>query len=184
MSCFCYFPCHLNKLTHCLSLCGCFYEYYKSFLWLFMFLKTCLENVIKSKIILSNVSLVTNYRSNFQRFLSPLWQGNSSSESSGPKNGSSQPSPQQQQQRNNSTATEATFDTRPYKLHKLEEGPSSTASCTRDEALIYYRQMQMIRRIESAAGNLYKEKVRFQTVIKCSSYCIYISLTYFILHVI
>ena len=56
-------------------------------------------------------------------------------------------------------ATEATFETRPYKLHKLEGAPSASSSCTRDEALVYYRQLQMIRRLETAAGNLYKEKV-------------------------
>ena len=61
--------------------------------------------------------------------------------------------------RKSSTASEATFDTREYKLHKLNESPSASASVTRDEALKYYRQMQMIRRLESASGNLYKEKV-------------------------
>lgn len=30
---------------------------------------------------------------------------------------------------------------------------------TRDEALHYYTQLQTIRRIEAAAGNLYKEKI-------------------------
>ncbi|ROT66925.1 putative pyruvate dehydrogenase E1 component subunit alpha, mitochondrial, partial [Penaeus vannamei] len=60
--------------------------------------------------------------------------------------------------RNSGTATEATFETRPYKLHKLETPPNSTTSCTRDEALTFYTQMQMIRRMESAASNLYKEK--------------------------
>jgi pyruvate dehydrogenase E1 component alpha subunit len=55
-------------------------------------------------------------------------------------------------------STEATFETKPYKLHKLEEGPSTTVSIGRDEALLLYRQMQTIRRMETAAGNLYKEK--------------------------
>ncbi|KAK3869518.1 hypothetical protein Pcinc_025181 [Petrolisthes cinctipes] len=55
-------------------------------------------------------------------------------------------------------ATEATFETRPYKLHRLEEAPAAQATCTRDNAILYYTQMQMIRRMESAAGNLYKEK--------------------------
>ncbi|KAK4292793.1 hypothetical protein Pmani_034459 [Petrolisthes manimaculis] len=55
-------------------------------------------------------------------------------------------------------ATEATFETRPYKLHRLEEAPAAQATCTRDEAILFYTQMQMIRRMESAAGNLYKEK--------------------------
>ncbi|XP_063852847.1 probable pyruvate dehydrogenase E1 component subunit alpha, mitochondrial isoform X1 [Scylla paramamosain] len=57
----------------------------------------------------------------------------------------------------NST-TEATFETRPYKLHRLEEPPLPSTTCTRDDALLYYRQMQIIRRLESASGNLYKEK--------------------------
>jgi len=55
-------------------------------------------------------------------------------------------------------STEVTLETRPYKLHKLEEGPSASSTFTRDEALLWYRQMQIIRRMESASGNLYKEK--------------------------
>ncbi|KAF4526104.1 hypothetical protein B566_EDAN007598 [Ephemera danica] len=47
----------------------------------------------------------------------------------------------------------------PFKLHKLEEGPSTRVTVTRDEALTYYKQMLMIRRIETASGNLYKEKI-------------------------
>jgi pyruvate dehydrogenase E1 component alpha subunit len=31
-------------------------------------------------------------------------------------------------------------------------------SCTKEEALVYYRQMQTIRRLETTSGNLYKEK--------------------------
>lgn len=58
--------------------------------------------------------------------------------------------------RNNSN--EATFETRPYKLHKLDSAPAESGTCTTEEALTYYKQMQMVRRIESAAGNLYKEK--------------------------
>ena len=98
-----------------------------------------------------------------QKFLSPLWQGvitGGNSASSGSSTSHQQQPPQvQPSRRNSSTSTEATFETRPYKLHKLETGPSDSAACTRDEALQYYTQMQMIRRIESAAGNLYKEKV-------------------------
>lgn len=45
-----------------------------------------------------------------------------------------------------------------YDLHKLESGPSLDVQCTKDEALEYYRQMQSIRRLETTAGNLYKEK--------------------------
>ena len=51
------------------------------------------------------------------------------------------------------------MSTQACKLHKLEEGPPVTATCTRDHGLQYYRQMQMVRRIETASGNLYKEKV-------------------------
>jgi pyruvate dehydrogenase E1 component alpha subunit len=32
-------------------------------------------------------------------------------------------------------------------------------SVTRDDALTYYTQMQTIRRLETSAGNLYKEKI-------------------------
>jgi len=57
-----------------------------------------------------------------------------------------------------STTNEATFQTRPYKLFKLEDGPKSEAQVSRTQALDYYRKMQVIRRMETSAGNLYKEK--------------------------
>ncbi|EDW82114.2 uncharacterized protein Dwil_GK25306 [Drosophila willistoni] len=61
---------------------------------------------------------------------------------------------------NNNYATEATIEVnRPFKLHRLDEGPATTVKLTKDEALKYYTQMQTIRRIETAAGNLYKEKI-------------------------
>lgn len=56
-------------------------------------------------------------------------------------------------------ADQATFDLQPFKLHKLESGPATTATLTRDDALTYYKQMQVIRRMETAAGNLYKSKI-------------------------
>lgn len=59
----------------------------------------------------------------------------------------------------NGLNTEATFETKPFKLHKIEGGPATTVTVTRDEALHYYKDMQMIRRMETAASNLYKEKV-------------------------
>jgi len=63
-------------------------------------------------------------------------------------------SAEQQQQQQHS------FETKPYKLHKLEEGAiSKEGVITKDEALRFYRQMATIRRMETAAGNLYKEKV-------------------------
>merc|ERR1711887_57991 len=55
-------------------------------------------------------------------------------------------------------ATEATFDYHPFKLHQLDEGPATTTSIARDEALRIYREMVTIRRMETAAANLYKEK--------------------------
>lgn len=48
---------------------------------------------------------------------------------------------------------------KPYKLHNFESGPSTKGTVTREDALEMYRSMQTIRRLETAAGNLYKEKV-------------------------
>ncbi|XP_062561677.1 pyruvate dehydrogenase E1 component subunit alpha, mitochondrial-like [Armigeres subalbatus] len=56
-------------------------------------------------------------------------------------------------------ATEAKFDIKPFKLHNLETGPATSAKITRDEAITYYKAMQLIRRLETSAGNLYKEKI-------------------------
>jgi len=47
---------------------------------------------------------------------------------------------------------------KPFDLHKLPEGPSLQVSCTKEEALDYYKKMQSIRRLETTAGNLYKDK--------------------------
>merc|ERR1712061_318190 len=55
-------------------------------------------------------------------------------------------------------ATEATFDYHPFKLHQLDEGPATTTTLTRDEGLRMYREMVTVRRMETAAANLYKEK--------------------------
>lgn len=46
-----------------------------------------------------------------------------------------------------------------FKLHRLDNGPATTVTVTKDEAIKYYSQMQMIRRLETQAGNLYKEKI-------------------------
>ncbi|KAF2903998.1 hypothetical protein ILUMI_02169 [Ignelater luminosus] len=56
-------------------------------------------------------------------------------------------------------ATEATFETKPFRLHKLDEGPSTTVTLTKDDAVKYYTQLHTIRRMETAAGSLYKEKI-------------------------
>lgn len=59
----------------------------------------------------------------------------------------------------NTYATEATLTTRDFKLHNLDNGPATTAVVTKEEALKYYENMFYIRRIETAAGALYKDKV-------------------------
>ncbi|XP_044011145.1 probable pyruvate dehydrogenase E1 component subunit alpha, mitochondrial isoform X2 [Aphidius gifuensis] len=59
----------------------------------------------------------------------------------------------------NNYATEASFETKPFRLHKLENGPSNKVTVTRDEALDIYKKLHTIRRMETAAGNLYKEKI-------------------------
>ncbi|XP_049878453.1 probable pyruvate dehydrogenase E1 component subunit alpha, mitochondrial [Pectinophora gossypiella] len=58
-----------------------------------------------------------------------------------------------------STKNEATFEIKPYKLHKLDKGPATTAKLTAEDALRMYENLAMVRRIEVAAGNLYKEKI-------------------------
>ena len=57
-----------------------------------------------------------------------------------------------------STVEEATFTIDPCDLHILEEGPKTETTLTRKDALHYYKEMVTIRRMETAAGNLYKEK--------------------------
>jgi len=47
---------------------------------------------------------------------------------------------------------------KPFELHRLESGPSLNVECSKAEALDFYRKMQSIRRLETTAGNLYKEK--------------------------
>ena len=53
---------------------------------------------------------------------------------------------------------EATFDFPNFKLHRLDVGPPTTTSLTREEALKLYKEMVTIRRLETASANLYKEK--------------------------
>ncbi|XP_066254408.1 pyruvate dehydrogenase E1 component subunit alpha, mitochondrial-like isoform X1 [Euwallacea similis] len=57
------------------------------------------------------------------------------------------------------TVGESQFETQPFKLHKLADGPSTHVTLTRDEALKMYTQMHTVRRMETSAGNLYKEKI-------------------------
>ncbi|CAL1538020.1 unnamed protein product [Lymnaea stagnalis] len=55
--------------------------------------------------------------------------------------------------------SEATHNVTPYKLHRLDQGPNTTVTYTREDALKYYKQMRMIRVMETTAGNLYKSKI-------------------------
>ncbi|XP_076619173.1 putative pyruvate dehydrogenase E1 component subunit alpha, mitochondrial isoform X2 [Colletes latitarsis] len=59
----------------------------------------------------------------------------------------------------NNYATEAKYEVKPFRLHKLDSGPSTSVTVTRDEALEFYKKLHTIRRMETAAGNLYKEKI-------------------------
>ena len=43
-------------------------------------------------------------------------------------------------------------------LHKLENGPPTKATVTREDAIRFYKDMRTIRRMETMAGNLYKAK--------------------------
>lgn len=61
--------------------------------------------------------------------------------------------------RNASSSASASFETKPYKLHKLDNGPSTNITIDRNEALKFYTEMNTIRRLEAAAGSLYKEKI-------------------------
>lgn len=58
-----------------------------------------------------------------------------------------------------STKSQASFEIKPYKLHKLDKGPATTATLTSEDALKLYEQLAVIRRIETASGNLYREKI-------------------------
>ncbi len=46
-----------------------------------------------------------------------------------------------------------------YKLHMLEEGPNTHVSCNREEGLDFYKKMQVVRRMEASANNMYKSKL-------------------------
>jgi pyruvate dehydrogenase E1 component alpha subunit len=50
------------------------------------------------------------------------------------------------------------FTINPFKTHKCE-GPETTIYTSRSELLKFYREMTLIRRVEVAADNLYKQKL-------------------------
>uniref|UniRef100_UPI00398E6F9B pyruvate dehydrogenase E1 component subunit alpha, mitochondrial-like n=1 Tax=Pristiophorus japonicus TaxID=55135 RepID=UPI00398E6F9B len=56
-------------------------------------------------------------------------------------------------------ASEASFDIKKCDVHRLEESPPTTAVLTREDGLKYYRTMQLIRRMELKADQLYKQKI-------------------------
>nr|XP_026496152.1 probable pyruvate dehydrogenase E1 component subunit alpha, mitochondrial [Vanessa tameamea] len=58
-----------------------------------------------------------------------------------------------------STKSESTFEIKPYKLHKLDKGPAQSATLTAEDAIKLYEKLATLRRIETASGNLYKEKI-------------------------
>ncbi|CAF0842749.1 unnamed protein product [Adineta steineri] len=59
-----------------------------------------------------------------------------------------------------SSGTTLEYDTpKAYKLHMLEKGPSTHVSCNREEGLEYYKKMQVVRRMEASANNMYKSKL-------------------------
>lgn len=58
-----------------------------------------------------------------------------------------------------SQVKEAEFELSDCPIHRLDSGPPKKAVLTREDGLTYYRQMQIIRRMETAASNLYKSKV-------------------------
>ncbi|KAI1294829.1 putative pyruvate dehydrogenase E1 component subunit alpha, mitochondrial [Halotydeus destructor] len=53
---------------------------------------------------------------------------------------------------------EATFQIKPFKLHRLDEGPSTEVTLNREDSLRMYKEMMTIRRMEASANSLYKEK--------------------------
>ncbi|GCC32903.1 pyruvate dehydrogenase E1 subunit alpha 1b isoform X1 [Chiloscyllium punctatum] len=56
-------------------------------------------------------------------------------------------------------ASEASFDIKKCDLHRLEEGPATTVILTREDGLKCYRIMQLVRRMELKADQLYKQKI-------------------------
>lgn len=50
------------------------------------------------------------------------------------------------------------FRLQPYKLHRLETGPSTTTTLTSNDALSMYEKLIKMRKLEAAVGSLYKEQ--------------------------
>lgn len=58
-----------------------------------------------------------------------------------------------------STVSSSNFSVRDFKLHKIEQGPSTEVLLNRDDGIKMFTQMVKIRRMEAAANTLYKEKI-------------------------
>ncbi|VEL22078.1 unnamed protein product [Protopolystoma xenopodis] len=58
-----------------------------------------------------------------------------------------------------STVESANIPTVEYKLYRLDQSPNSQAKCLREHALNYFKNLYTIRRMETTAGNMYKEKI-------------------------
>ena len=60
--------------------------------------------------------------------------------------------------RNAHSVEQADFTFEPSTTYLLDEEPATQTTLTREDALSYYKDMVTIRRMETAAANLYKEK--------------------------
>lgn len=60
--------------------------------------------------------------------------------------------------RNAHSVEQADFTFEPSTTYLLDEEPATQTTLTREDALTYYKDMVTIRRMETAAANLYKEK--------------------------
>ncbi|XP_078492692.1 pyruvate dehydrogenase E1 component subunit alpha, mitochondrial-like [Ciona intestinalis] len=56
-------------------------------------------------------------------------------------------------------SAEATFPIKPIDTHKLENSPATEVQINKDDAISYYTKMQIIRRMELKADQLYKQKI-------------------------
>ncbi|XP_067947820.1 pyruvate dehydrogenase E1 component subunit alpha, mitochondrial-like [Watersipora subatra] len=57
-----------------------------------------------------------------------------------------------------STVSQVEVDIEPYRLHGIENGPKNSAVLTRDDALKFYKEMVAVRKMETEASNMYKNK--------------------------
>lgn len=58
-----------------------------------------------------------------------------------------------------SECSSAKFSLSDYKSFKLDSTPANETECSRDDALRYLESLHRIRRMETALGNMYKEKL-------------------------